>query len=263
MHIITRKSFISGAVASVAASTFPSSPKALNIALIGCGGRGKGAVRNLLNAAKIVGCNVQVTVLCDWFEEAAKKARHELKLNGAKLAIGPKAYHDVMADKSIDAVLLVTPIGFRPLHFKAAVEAGKHVFEEKAVAVDGHGLRMHIEAAKLSVQKHLTVVAGTQRRHWKPYILQARALKSGDIAPICSGKVVWNTRARRLYMRDPIKDRLNKDYLVKNWNNFDMLAGDHVVEQHVHNIDVANWFIGRFPTSAVSFGLRARALTGN
>ena len=267
---MTRKEFINGS-AALAASTvfipaFPSvitSNKTLNIALIGCGGRGNGTLRNIFDASKIVGCNIKVVALCDWFEENARKTQEKYNLLGAKIYAGPTAYKDVMANKDVEAVLLVTPIGFRPIHFKAAVESGKHVFEEKAVAVDAPGIRMHLDAAKLSVEKHLTVVAGTQRRHYKPYRIQARAIEAGAIAPVCSGIVRWNTKARHVYMRDPMKDRLNKDYFVKNWNNFDFFAGDHVVEQHVHNVDIANWFIGRWPKKAIAFGLRARALTGN
>lgn len=269
MTQITRKQFLAGSTAFTTASAIPTfanvidPTKTVKICLVGCGRRGNSALNNILDAAQIVGCKVEVVALCDWFEEKAVKTREKFNLSGTKLYIGPTAYKDVMADKDIDAVLLVTPIGFRPLHFKAAIEAGKHVFEEKAVAVDGPGVRMHIAAAKEAEKKHLTVVAGTQRRHYKPYQMQARAIQNGAVAPICSGIVRWNTGARRIYMRDPMVDRLNKDYLVKNWNNFDILAGDHIVEQHVHNIDIACWFIGRHPKKAVSFGMRARALTGN
>ena len=264
---MTRKEFLAGSTAFAGAVTMPNivgiTKKSINVALIGCGERGNGALKNILDASKIVGIDVNIVALCDWFEDHAVKTRNKFNLVEAKLYIGPTAYKDVMADKNIDAVLLVTPIGFRPLHFKAAIEAGKHVFEEKAVAVDGPGVRMHIAAAKEAKKKHLTVVAGTQRRHYKPYQMQALALQDGAIAPICSGIVRWNTGARRVYMRDIMVDHLNKDYLVKNWNNFDILAGDHIVEQHVHNIDIACWFIGRHPRKAISFGMRARALTGN
>jgi len=265
---ITRREFIGkSAAAATALAAFPSiaspSQKTVTVALIGCGGRGRGALRNLFEASKTVGCTIRVAAFCDWFREIAERVRDEFGCTGARIFSGASGYKEVIAMKEVDAVLLVTPIGFRPIQFKAAVEAGKHVFEEKAVAVDGPGARMHLEAAKLSVEKHLTVVAGTQRRHFKPYQMQARALEASAVAPICSGIVRWNTRARRVYTRDPAKDILNKDYLVKNWNNFDLLAGDHIVEQHVHNIDIANWFIGRYPKKAVSFGMRARALTGN
>ena len=269
-NMMTRRDFVkAGSISAASLTAFPAiasatgTEKTVTIALIGCGGRGKDSLRNITEAAKVVGCNIKVAAFCDWFKDIAEKARDDFNMPGARVFYGGTGYKEVMAMKEVQAVLLVAPIGFRPLHFKAAVEAGKHVFEEKAVAVDGPGARMHLEAAKLSVDKHLTVVAGTQRRHYKPYRIQARALEAGEIAPICSGIVRWNTKARRVYMRDPLKDTTNKDYFIKNWNNFDFFAGDHIVEQHVHNVDIANWFIGRYPKKAVSFGMRARALTGN
>ena len=269
-NMMTRRDFVkAGSISAASLTAFPAiasatgTEKTVTIALIGCGGRGKDSLRNIIEAAKVVGCNIKVAAFCDWFKDIAEKARDDFNMPGARVFYGGTGYKEVMAMKEVQAVLLVAPIGFRPLHFKAAVEAGKHVFEEKAVAVDGPGARMHLEAAKLSVDKHLTVVAGTQRRHYKPYRIQARALEAGEIAPICSGIVRWNTKARRVYMRDPLKDTTNKDYFIKNWNNFDFFAGDHIVEQHVHNVDIANWFIGRYPKKAVSFGMRARALTGN
>ena len=138
MMDITRKEFLVGSTAFAGALAMPSiassTKKSINVALIGCGGRGNGTLKNILDASKIVGINVNITALCDWFEDNAVKTRDKFNLVGTKLYIGPTAYKDVMADKSIDAVLLVTPIGFRPIHFKAAVDAGKHVFEEKAVA---------------------------------------------------------------------------------------------------------------------------------
>lgn len=139
------------------------------VALIGCGGRGRGALRNLLNATKTVGCQVKVVAFCDWFEDAAKRARADFNAPAAKICYGALGYREVMAMPEVQAVLLVTPIGFRPIHFKAAVDAGKHVFEEKAVAVDAPGVRLHLEAAREAQAKHLTVIAGTQRRHYAAY----------------------------------------------------------------------------------------------
>lgn len=126
-------------------------------------------MRNLLAASKIVGCNVRVAAFCDWFEESAEKARNDFNMPYAKVFHGARGYREVMEMPEVQAVLLVTPIGFRPIHFKAAVEAGKHVFEEKAVAVDAPGVRMHIEYAREAQTKHLTVIAGTQRRHYAAY----------------------------------------------------------------------------------------------
>jgi predicted dehydrogenase len=104
-------------------------------------------------------------------------------------------------------------------------------------------------------------VAGTQRRHQQGYLLQAKALKEGKISPILGGNVYWNGNVPWIKRR--AEGMSNKDYLCKNWLNFTELSGDHIVEQHVHNIDIANWFIGRFPKSAVGFGGRARRVTGN
>ena len=139
---------------------------------------------------------------------------------------------------------------------EAAVKAGKHVFAEKGVAVDAPGVRQFIAASKLAAEKKLTVVAGTQRRHQRGYLLQAQALKEGKISPILGGNVYWNGNVPWIKRR--AEGMSNKDYLCKNWLNFTELSGDHIVEQHVHNIDIANWFIGRFPKSAVGFGGRAR-----
>lgn len=154
MNDITRREFVAGSAASMlmpASFAVTSSRKTLNVALVGCGGRGRGVLKNLLEASKAVGCNVRAVAFCDWFEDVAMKMRDTFSIPGAKVCSGANGYKEVMAMKNVDAVLLVTPIGFRPLHFKAAVDAGKHVFEEKAVAVDGPGVRMHLEAAKKSV----------------------------------------------------------------------------------------------------------------
>ena len=157
-NMMTRRDFVKvGSITAASLIAFPAIASATGvgktvvIALIGCGGRGKGALRNIIEAAKIVGCNIKVAAFCDWFKNIAEKTRDDFNMPQAKVFYGGSGYKDVMAMEEVQAVLLVTPIGFRPLHFKAAVEAGKHVFEEKAVAVDGPGARMHLEAAKLSV----------------------------------------------------------------------------------------------------------------
>ena len=161
----------------------------------------------------------------------------------------------------VDIVILTTPLNFRPLHTMAAVRAGKHVFAEKGVAVDAPGVRLMIEASRLAAEKNLSVVCGTQRRHQRGYLLQKKALDEGKIAPILGGEVYWNSRVPWVHERKP--DMSNKDYLCDNWLNFAELSGDHVCEQHVHNIDVANWFIGRFPKTVLAFGARMRRVTGN
>jgi predicted dehydrogenase len=135
------------------------------------------------------------------------------------------------------------------------------VFAEKGVAVDAPGVRLMIAAAKKAEEKKLTIVCGTQRRHHRGYLLQAKALKDGTISPILGGEVYWNSRVPWVRARRP--EMSNKDYLCNNWLNFAELSGDHVCEQHVHNIDVANWFIGRFPRTVLAFGARTRRVSGN
>ena len=160
---MTRKEFLAGSAALVSAPAFSIIGDApLGVALVGCGNRGKGALKNLLDAAKIVGCKIDIKAFCDFFPEKAIQAVQEFNLIGkAKLFFGPIAYRDVMAMKDVDVVLLCTPIGFRPLHLMEAVKAGKHVFAEKAFAVDAPGARMCIEAGKIAANKGLAIVAGT------------------------------------------------------------------------------------------------------
>jgi predicted dehydrogenase len=143
----------------------------------------------------------------------------------------------------------------------AAVQAGKHVFAEKGVAVDAPGVRLMIAASKLAEEKKLTVVCGTQRRHQRGYLQVKKMLDEGRLGTILGGEVYWNSRVPWVRARKP--GMSNKDYLCNNWLNFTELSGDHICEQHVHNIDVANWFLGRFPKSVLAFGARARRVSGN
>ena len=166
-----------------------------------------------------------------------------------------------MKRSDVDVVILTTPLNFRPRHTMAAIEAGKHVFAEKGVAVDAPGVRLMIAAAKKAEEKKLTIVCGTQRRHQRGYLLQAKALKEGVISPIIGGEVYWNSAVP--WVRERTPGQSNKDYLCNNWLNFTELSGDHICEQHVHNIDVANWFLGRYPKSVVAFGARMRRYSGN
>ena len=118
-----------------------------------------------------------------------------------------------------------------------------------------------IEASRLAADKALTVVCGTQRRHQRGYLQVKLALDDGIISPILGGEVYWNSRVP--WVRERTPEMSNKDYLCNNWLNFTELSGDHICEQHVHNIDVANWYIGRFPKTALAFGARTRRVSGN
>jgi predicted dehydrogenase len=160
-----------------------------------------------------------------------------------------------------DVVLLVTPPNFRPVHLEAAIAAGKHVFMEKPVAVDPPGARKVIEIGELAEQKGLAVVAGTQRRHQLEYLKTKYAIDKGAIGPIRGGSVYWCGGALWFRQREPGED--DASYMVRNWVSFAEMSGDHIVEQHVHNIDIANWYMSQTPKTAIGFGGRARRRTGN
>jgi myo-inositol 2-dehydrogenase/D-chiro-inositol 1-dehydrogenase len=236
-------------------------PRVFRVAVIGCGGRGNGALKNIKDAAKKIGQEAKLVAAADYFMDRAKGMAKNNGLDEKFCFCGANGYKKVMEMPEVEIVILTSPLNFRPQHTEAAVKAGKHVFAEKGVAVDAPGVRQFIEASKLATQKKLTLVAGTQRRHQRGYLLQAKAFKEGKIGPILGGNVYWNGNVPWVNRRS--EGMSNKDYLCRNWLNFTELSGDHIVEQHVHNIDIANWFIGRYPKSAVGFGGRARRVTGN
>ena len=158
-------------------------------------------------------------------------------------------------------MLLATPPVFRPVHFAAAVAAGKHVFMEKPVAVDPPGGRSVLAMGEKAKAKGLSVVAGTQRRHHRDYLATYKLLQDGAIGAIRGGAVWWCGNQMWAKPRQP--GWSDRDYMVRNWLNFVEMSGDHIIEQHVHNIDVANWFLGSPPSLAIGFGGRTRRKTGN
>ncbi|HOB31609.1 MAG TPA: Gfo/Idh/MocA family oxidoreductase, partial [Verrucomicrobiota bacterium] len=156
---------------------------------------------------------------------------------------------------------LATPPNFRPLHFEAAVKAGKHLFIEKPVGVDPVGVRKVMQLGEEAKRRGLSVVAGTQRRHQGSYLRNYAAISMGAIGKIVGGTVSWCGGELWYRRREPGES--DASYMARNWTSFVEMSGDHIVEQHVHNIDVANWFIGHPPISALGFGGRARRQTGN
>ena len=149
---------------------------------------------------------------------------------------------------------MATPPGFRPLHFKYAIDHDKHVFMEKPVATDAHGVRQVLETAKVASQKKLNVVVGLQRRYQYSYLNILKQVRRGLIGKITSGQVRWNSSGVWVKERQPNQTEMN--YQMRNWYYFNWLCGDHIVEQHIHNIDVANWFINEYPISAQGMGGR-------
>ena len=230
---------------------------ALRVGLVGCGGRGTGAARDAVVGAD----NVQIVAMADLFEDCLDRSIDGLKqeIGDAFQAdsnhrfVGFDAYEGVMAS-DVDMVILATPPGFRPAHFKAAVEAGKHVFMEKPVSVDVAGAQTIMEAGEAASEKGLSVVAGTLYRRQPSFVEAVRRIHAGMIGQVVS--------AQEYYMTGPIWLRPRKpgmsdmEWQCRNWYYFTWLSGDHIVEQFVHNLDVINWVFQSHPDSAIAMGGR-------
>jgi predicted dehydrogenase len=237
--------------------------KPLKAALIGCGDRGTGAATQFLKA----GPNVSIVALADIFKDRMDRCIDILKekfnneVPEANRFLGFDAYKKVLAMPEIDVVLLTTPTHFRPEQFKAAIEAGKHVFMEKPCAVDPTGIRTVIAAAKVATAKGLTVITGNQRRHSRAYWEAYVQVRNGAIGDIVSGSAHWDQGAWWNKKKRP--NWSDMEYNIRNWFNIKWLSGDHILDQGIHNIDVVTWFMGDRPIKAVGFGGRAQRLTGD
>lgn len=265
MQNVTRRDFVkTAAVTSAAIPAFNVlgaqtaggiNTSKIKVGLIGCGGRGNGALKNLLEAAKLLGIETEVVAVADAFQDQMQGALKRFELDAKIGHYGFDAYHKVAASDA-EVVLMATPPSFRPIHFKACIEAGKHCFIEKPVAVDPTGVRSVLETGELAARKGLSVVAGTQRRHQKNYLEMIAQLKAGAIGDVVGGAIYWNMGTLWTYNRTP--DMSNREYLARNWLNFTELSGDHIVEQHVHQLDVMNWIMGRPPKALIGYGGCAR-----
>lgn len=237
--------------------------KPLKAALIGCGDRGTGAATQFLSA----GPNVSIVALADIFPDRMATCRKVLKekfnneVNDAHCFLGFDAYQKVMALPEIEVVLLCTPTHFRPVQFKAAVDAGKHIFMEKPCAVDPTGIRTVIAAAKVATTKGLTIITGTQRRHRRDYWEAYLQVRNGIIGDLVSASAHWDQGAWWNKRKRP--EWSDMEYCIRNWFNIKWLSGDHLLDQAVHNIDIVTWFLGERPIKAVGFGGRAQRLTGD
>jgi len=234
----------------------------LKAGVIGCGGRGTGAAINFLSA----GPNLQIVALGDTFQDRVDSCREEIKKQKGqdvpldKCFVGFDAYQKVL-DAGVDLVILATPPFFRPDHLAAAIQAKKHVFAEKPVCVDPVGARSVMATAQKAKGMELCIVTGTQRRHQRDYLATWQQVAQGSIGEIVGGNVWWN--GAKLWHRDPNAKWSEMEYMIRDWVNWTWLSGDHIVEQHVHNLDVMDWFTGTHPVKAVGFGSRLRRVTGN
>lgn len=265
---LSRRSFLKtatvAAVGSAVASGLEFVPGAyaagsdeIRVGLIGCGGRGTGAARNVLASAK----GVRIVAMGDAFKDRLEDSKKALaakegtafSIPEERCFVGLDAFEKVLATDA-NYIILATPPGFRPQHLKAAVASGKNVFTEKPVAVDGPGIRQVMQVADEAAAKKLAIVAGTQRRHQAGYIETLARVHDGAIGDIVSARCYWNQGG--LWHRDRKAEWSDLEYQIRNWLYYTYLSGDHIVEQHVHNIDVINWSLRGHPVRAMGMGGR-------
>jgi predicted dehydrogenase len=244
------------------AGYFNSVDDTIKVALIGCGGRGTGAAMQALKSR----LNVKIVAMADAFRDRLDECYNNLTdadsdegnvkdrilVKEETKFVGFDAY--LKAIPLADVVILATPPGFRPIHFAEAIKQGKHVFMEKPVATDPAGVKKVLEAAELARQKKLNVVVGLQRHYQNSYRELFKRVKDGMIGEITSGQVWWNNDGVWVKMREPSQTEM--EYQMRNWYYFNWLCGDHITEQHIHNIDVMNWFKGAYPVKAQGLGGR-------
>lgn len=236
--------------------------KVVKAGLIGCGGRGTGAAVNFLDA----GPNLEIIALGDVFQDKIENCREKLKTErGVEIAdencfIGFDSYQKVI-DSGVDVVLLCTPPHFRPAHVEAAVNARKHIFMEKPIAVDPVGARSVMASAKKAEAIGLCMVSGTIRRVQKDYMETQRRVANGEIGEITGANIIRNGGALWYRTRQP--QWTDMEYMLRNWVNFCWLSGDHITEQFIHEIDVMNWHLGKIPVKAIGWGGRQRRVTGD
>jgi predicted dehydrogenase len=236
--------------------------KVLKAGLIGCGARGTGAAVDFLNA----GTNLQITALGDVFQDKMDACREILKkqknveIPDEHCFIGFDSYEKVI-DSGVDVVLLCAPPHFRPAHVEAAVNAKKHIFMEKPIAVDPAGVRKVLAAMKRAESMKQSVVSGTIRRSQKDYMETRRRVLNGEIGDITGAHIIRNGGA--LWFRSRRPEWSDMEYMLRNWVNFCWLSGDHIAEQFIHEIDVMNWYLGEYPVKASGWGGRQRRVTGD
>lgn len=263
-----RRDFLKAGAAVAAAAAVPAAVHAagnstLKVGLIGCGGRGSGAAKDCVTADK----SVVIHAVGDVFEPRAKNAAATFAKNfgeqaniGERVFSGLDAYKQVIAS-GVDIVILATPPGFRPLHLEAAITAKKHVFTEKPVAVDSAGIRKCLALVEKVKDNGTSLVAGTQRRHDPGYIETVKQLQEKAIGDILYARCSWNGDGIWFHARK--EGESDVEYQLRNWYHFLWLCGDHIVEQHVHNLDVINWVLGGHPVKAYGFGGRGYRQTGD
>ena len=260
----TRRNFIKTSTVAAAATTaltrkakgFQGGSEEIKVGLVGCGGKGTSDVRQVLG----VGDKIKLWAMGDALDRNAEGKYKALSNAGGtkekvdckdRVFSGVDAYQKVI-DSGVDIVFLVTSPGFRPVHFDYAVEQGKHVFMQKPCSVDGRGSRMLLESNKKAKAKGLKVGVGFQRRHDARYIETIKRIQDGAIGDVVSLRCYWDGRTP--WVRPRREGQSEMEYQIQNWYYFNWLCGDHIVEQHIHNLDVCNWLMGDYPQIAQGKG---------
>lgn len=257
---VTRRHFLTTASAAVGAlavsrTAYAAGGDELKLALVGCGGRGSGAANQALSVP-----GNKLIAMADAFPDRLEGSLANLKREKGDAVDVPKerqfigfdAYKQAIA--LADVVILATPPGFRSYHFEEAVRQGKHVFMEKPVATDAPGIRRVLAAADEAKKKNLKVGVGLQRHHQAAYIETMKRLHDGAIGDIHTMRTYWNDAGVWVNPRKPGQTEM--EFQMRNWYYFVWLGGDHIVEQHIHNLDVANWIKNAYPVKARGMGGR-------
>jgi len=263
-----RRTFLKASAASIAASSvvLPGAYAAaagndvLRIGLIGCGDRGTGAAKQALRADP----KVKLVAMCDAFpdrlQDSLKNLRNIKDIAGKIDVTEERSFsgfdgYKKLLECGVDVVLLTTPPGFRPIHLRAAVEAGKHVFCEKPVAVDVPGIKSVMATAKLAKEKGTGLCSGYCWRYDKPKRETVKRIHGGEIGDVTAIHATYF--AGPIWWRGNDKEWTPMEYQMRNWYYFTWLSGDFIVEQHCHNFDKANWVLqGAEPIAASGVGGR-------
>jgi predicted dehydrogenase len=236
----------------------PGGDEEIKVGLIGCGGRGTGAAAQALHTAGPVKLVAMADAFADRLESSLRHLRGQnlgerVDVAKERCFTGFDAYKELLA-LDLNLVVIATPPHFRPDHFEAAINAGKHVFFEKPVAVDGWGVRKVLAAAELAKQKKLAVVSGLQRHHQNGYLELMQRVHDGAIGDIVAARCYWNMGGLWMHPRKP--EWSDMEWQMRNWLYFTWLSGDHITEQHVHNLDVINWAKRAHPVRCHGIGGR-------
>ncbi|HEV2391907.1 MAG TPA: Gfo/Idh/MocA family oxidoreductase [Verrucomicrobiae bacterium] len=256
-HFIKTSSLAAASAAAVA--NFPSvlsaqSKQPIRAVIIGIGGRGGGAGQNFMEAVKMTGIDGKIVAVGDLFPEQARRGNENFGVPEDKCFSGFDAFRKALDEPGVNYAILATPPGFRAVQFRACIEAGKNVFMEKPVAVDGTACRLMYETADMAKQKNLKVAAGTQRRHQASYIETIKRIHDGAIGDMVALRAYWVNGGPIWHRGDHGDTDLERQ--IRNWYHYIWLCGDHICEQHVHNLDVCNWIMKGHPVRCWGQGSR-------